>query len=58
MVDWVERGQAPDRLLAAASATHPLFPSRKRPLCPYPKYARYNGSGSIEAAESFSCVDP
>lgn len=58
MVDWVERGPAPDRLLAAASATHPLFPSRKRPLCPYPKYARYNGSGSVEAAESFSCVDP
>jgi len=58
MVDWVERAQAPDRLLAAASATHPLFPSRKRPLCPYPKYARYDGSGSVEAAESFSCAEP
>lgn len=27
-----------------------------RPLCPYPKYARYNGSGDINSAASFSCV--
>lgn len=58
MVDWVERGQAPERLFAAASATHPLFPGRTRPLCPYPQYARYNGSGSVESAASFSCVAP
>jgi feruloyl esterase len=28
---------------------------RTRPLCPYPKVARYKGSGSVELAESFSC---
>ncbi len=28
---------------------------RPRPLCPYPKVARYNGSGNIELAASFIC---
>jgi hypothetical protein len=28
---------------------------RTRPLCPYPKVARYSGSGDVEAAASFSC---
>ena len=27
-----------------------------RPLCPYPTYARYDGTGDINTAESFSCV--
>ena len=58
MVDWVEKGQAPDRLLAAAATTHPLFPGRTRPLCPYPQYAKYTGTGSVETAASFSCVAP
>jgi hypothetical protein len=30
-------------------------PNRTRPLCPYPQVARYNGSGSLEDAASFSC---
>ena len=29
--------------------------NRTRPLCPYPKVARYNGSGSIDVAGNFSC---
>jgi feruloyl esterase len=60
LVSWVERGTAPDRLLASVSASNPEVPptwsgSRTRPLCPYPKIARYNGSGDIESAASFSC---
>jgi feruloyl esterase len=30
-------------------------PKRSRPLCVYPKVARYKGSGDIESAASFSC---
>jgi len=30
--------------------------TRTRPLCEYPKWARYNGSGDVNAAASFSCV--
>jgi feruloyl esterase len=58
MVDWVEKGTAPDRLLAAAATTHPIMPGRTRPLCPFPKYARYNGTGAVEQAASFTCTDP
>ncbi|MDM0046236.1 DUF6351 family protein [Variovorax dokdonensis] len=56
MVDWVERGVAPDVIAAKASASNAYFPNRTRPLCPYPTFARYKGSGSIEDAANFSCV--
>jgi feruloyl esterase len=48
--DWVEKGKAPDRVVATGNA----FPGRSRPLCPYPKVARYDG-GNTEDAASFSC---
>lgn len=53
---WVENGTPPERIVARASATAP-WPGRTRPLCPYPKTARYTGSGSIEDAASFACVE-
>jgi hypothetical protein len=52
--NWVEKGQAPDSVLATAPAGTP-WPGRTRPLCPYPKVAKYKGSGSIEDAANFSC---
>ena len=66
LVAWVEQGQAPDHVVAQARGTgnpggaNPEVPAawsptRTRPLCPYPKVARYNGSGSIEDAAGFSC---
>lgn len=57
LVNWVEQGQAPERVVARArpeNADVP-WPGRTRPLCAYPKQARYNGSGSIEDAANFSC---
>jgi feruloyl esterase len=56
MVDWVENGVAPDRLVATAPAGSP-WPGRTRPLCPYPQQARYSGSGRIEDAANFVCQD-
>jgi feruloyl esterase len=47
---WVEKGQAPDRVVASGRA----FPGRTRPLCPYPQVARYVG-GNPEDAASFAC---
>jgi feruloyl esterase len=47
---WVEEGKAPERVVASGSA----FPGVTRPLCPYPKVARYDG-GDPDSAESFSC---
>jgi len=29
--------------------------NRTRPLCAYPKVAKYKGSGSLELADSFTC---
>lgn len=58
MVNWVEKGQAPDTIAARAQASNSYFAGRTRPLCAYPKYARYNGSGLVEDAANFSCVTP
>lgn len=65
LVDWVEHGRAPDRIVAASrSAGNPgganadvpgTWPAtRTRPLCPYPLVARYK-SGDPESAASFAC---
>jgi feruloyl esterase len=48
--NWVEQGQAPEQVIASGAA----FPGRTRPLCPYPKVARYQ-SGNTEDAASFAC---
>jgi feruloyl esterase len=50
---WVERGQAPDRILASHATDGRV--DRTRPLCPYPQTAVYSGSGSTDAAENFAC---
>jgi feruloyl esterase len=66
LVNWVEKGQAPDSVVASARGTgNPAGANadvpaswsavRTRPLCAYPKVARYSGSGSTELAENFSC---
>ncbi len=52
VVDWVERGNAPDSVVATGKD----FPGRSRPLCAYPKYARYKGTGNPEDAGNFECV--
>ena len=57
LVNWVENNQAPDTILATAPAGT-TFAGRTRPLCPYPKYARYKGTGDIESAASFACHQP
>lgn len=54
MINWVENGSAPDKIIATGNS----FPGRTRPLCPYPTYARYIGQGSIEDASNFVCHYP
>jgi pimeloyl-ACP methyl ester carboxylesterase len=51
---WVEKGEAPDRILATGKA----FSGRSRPLCSYPEIPRYKGSGSTEDAANFVCKNP
>jgi feruloyl esterase len=53
---WVERGAAPDRIVATARQTPDVpWPGRKRPLCVYPAVATYKGAGDVEDAASFEC---
>ena len=56
VIDWVERGTAPDSLVASKIVSGEV--TRSRPLCPYPQVARYRGQGSTEVATSFECRMP
>jgi len=51
---WVERGTAPANQVTTDTVG---VPGRKRPLCDWPKWPRYNGSGDVNAAASFTCVN-
>ena len=53
--DWVERGKAPDVLVA--SHRNGGGTDRTRPLCAYPKRAKWKGTGSTDDAANFACVD-
>ena len=60
LTDWVEKGKAPDRIIATINPANKDVPAdwsrtRSRPLCPWPSFARY-GSGDAEDAASFSCA--
>lgn len=52
LVDWVERGVAPDTITAQITSNGV---TRSRPLCLYPKTAIYDGVGDPNDAASFSC---
>jgi feruloyl esterase len=62
LMAWVETGKAPDQIAASVNKANKEIPSswsadRTRPLCPWPKYAKYV-SGDVEAAASFTCAEP
>ena len=52
---WVQTGTAPEQLLAS---NPPNQPARTRPLCSFPKVAKYTGHGNTDEAESFRCATP
>jgi hypothetical protein len=58
--DWVEKGKAPDRVIARKRAGVGAAATvvRTRPLCPYPQHAVYNGTGSIDEVANFVCRQP
>jgi feruloyl esterase len=53
---WVEKGKAPDQIIASHSVAGKV--DRTRPLCAYPMVARYKGTGSIDQAANFACRMP
>jgi feruloyl esterase len=62
LMNWVEAGQAPDQLAASVNPGNQELPpdwskARTRPLCVWPKIAKYKG-GDKEKATSFQCELP
>lgn len=55
MEQWVEEGRAPEQILGSKVKDGRTI--RTRPLCAYPKVARYEGTGDIEDAGSFVCAE-
>ena len=62
ITDWVERGIAPDRVIARHPASDNGEPGFTRPLCPYPEIAHYRGPAGDRAAArlapNFECRPP
>ena len=68
LVRWVEEGVPPATVtakvrggsgpLANAELPQGWSTDRSRPLCPYPRFARYKGNGDVESADSFYCAVP
>jgi len=51
---WVTTGKAPDRITASHVTDGKV--DRTRPLCPFPKVAKWSGTGSTDEASNFACV--
>ena len=53
MVDWVENGKAPDAITTnRVDTANKVLASR--PVYPYPSVAKYNGTGDVNAAASYT----
>jgi tannase/feruloyl esterase len=52
--DWVEKG-VPPQVLQASHLNGTGTATFTRPMCPFPQYPRYLGSGDPNRAKSFIC---
>lgn len=50
---WAEKGTAPSGQVTTDTVG---VPGRTRPLCDYPKWVKYKGTGDVNQASSFTCV--
>lgn len=53
---WVTHNTAPGTLVG--TDTNAATAGRTRPLCVYPGFPRYNGTGGIDAASNYVCAAP
>jgi hypothetical protein len=53
IVDWVESNKPPVQLTYSFTVG---TTQRSLPVCEYPAYPRYNGTGDVNAAASFTCT--
>ena len=50
---WREENIAPSQIMGSNPQS-----GLTRPLCPFPQYAEYDGSGSLADASNWSCKEP
>ncbi|NEX62426.1 tannase/feruloyl esterase family alpha/beta hydrolase [Noviherbaspirillum galbum] len=50
--NWSEKSTSPSSQVVADTVG---VPGRTRPLCDYPKWPKYNGTGDVNSAASFTC---
>lgn len=55
--DWVEKGTPSAEVIATKYASDKNTVLMTRPLCPYPKIAKYKGSGDTSDSANFTCTD-
>ena len=60
LMHWTENGVAPDSIVATKWRNDTLTDEvwKQRPICPFPKQAKYLGTGKVNGAESWKCVEP
>jgi feruloyl esterase len=51
LTDWVEKNQAPEKMVAKGKQ----FPGISRPVCAFPAFPHYKGTGSQDDAANFEC---
>jgi feruloyl esterase len=57
LVQWVEQDVAPETIIATKFVNDtPPAVQMTRPLCVFPKVAKYKGSGDANAAANFVCI--
>lgn len=58
LVEWVEKGTAPSSIAATKYVDDDPAKGVKftRPLCPYPKVAKFNATGDLNGAANFVCA--
>lgn len=56
LIQWTQGGGAPNQVLATKFlAGKPATIDFQRPVCAYPRIARYKGTGSTATADNFTC---
>lgn len=56
MFEWIEKGAKPSSRKIVATRSVEPGTGMQRPLCKYPQYPKYNGTGDPNAETSFTCV--
>lgn len=58
ITDWVEKDMAPEQLVYHKRDRTTRTLLRTMPVCQHPQYPRFNGTGDLSSATSYTCTAP